>query len=35
VTELIVLYRMPKDAERFDKYYRDTAVGRLNEWLAV
>ena len=23
VTELIVLYRMPKDPERFDKYYRE------------
>jgi uncharacterized protein (TIGR02118 family) len=23
VTQLIVLYRMPKDPERFDKYYRD------------
>ena len=23
VTELIVLYRMPNDPERFDKYYRE------------
>ena len=23
MTELIVLYRMPKDPERFDKYYRE------------
>jgi hypothetical protein len=23
VTQLIVLYRMPKDPERFDKYYRE------------
>jgi hypothetical protein len=23
VTELIVLYRMPNDPERFEKYYRE------------
>ena len=23
MTELIVLYRMPNDPERFDKYYRE------------